>query len=66
MPGLKSQSGVPMSSLERMLIQACRCGKQMRLASPTLVPEPDQTHINVYHCANCGSETRVTVWGCDV
>jgi hypothetical protein len=54
-----------MSSLERTLIEACRCGNRMHLASPQLVPEPEQTHVNIYRCS-CGCETRVTVWGHDV
>ena len=48
-----------------MLIPACRCGKEMQLSAPSLMPEPDETHVNIYNCDGCGGEMRVTVWGCD-
>jgi hypothetical protein len=52
-----------MSSSDRTLSTVCRCGKQMNLAAPSLAPERDGTHINVFQCAACGHEMRVTVWG---
>jgi hypothetical protein len=48
-----------------MLIPACRCGKEMRLFAPSLMPAPEETHVNSYGCNGCGSELHVTVWGCD-
>ena len=52
-----------MSSSERMLSPACRCGAKMKRAAPPTVPECGETHIDVFQCAACGHEMRVTVWG---
>jgi hypothetical protein len=38
----------------------------MRLSSPHSMPQRHETHIKVYHCADCEHEMRVTVWGADV
>ncbi len=51
-----------MSSSERMLSPACRCGKTMQRAAPRTVPDSDDTHIDVFQCAACGHEMHVTVW----
>jgi len=51
-----------MSSSERMLSPACRCGQKMQRAAPRLAPEGDETHIDVFQCAACGHEMHVTVW----
>ena len=52
-----------MSSSERMLSPACRCGKQMQLSAPRIMPDCGETHIDVFQCETCGHEMRVTVWG---
>ena len=52
-----------MSSSDRMLSPVCRCGKPMQLAAPRIMPECGETHIDVFECAACGHEMRVTVWG---
>jgi hypothetical protein len=38
----------------------------MRLAAPRAMPQRQETHVKVYHCAGCDHEMRVTVWGADV
>ena len=55
-----------MSSSDRLLIPACVCGKELALSAPRPLPDRDTTHIRVYHCRECGHETRITVWGTDV
>ena len=52
-----------MASSDRMLSPACSCGKPMRLAASHAMPARDETHIDIFHCAACGHEMRVTVWG---
>jgi Zn ribbon nucleic-acid-binding protein len=52
-----------MSSSDRMLAPACRCGKRMQLAAPRDLPERNEAHIDVFQCTACGHEMRVTVWG---
>ena len=52
-----------MSSSERMLSPACHCGQKMQLAAPRIMPTSDETHIDVFQCAACGHEMRITVWG---
>jgi hypothetical protein len=55
-----------MSASERLLSPKCQCGKAMRLVSRRPMPQRRETHINIYHCAKCDHEMRVTVWGADV
>jgi hypothetical protein len=52
-----------MAASDRMLSPTCCCGKPMRLTEPRPMPARDETHIDVFQCAACGHEMRVTVWG---
>ncbi len=55
-----------MSSFDRLLVPACPCGQKLSLAAPNPLPKQDTTHVRIYRCADCGHETRITVWGADV
>jgi hypothetical protein len=55
-----------MSSIDRMMVPACTCGKELSLAAPKLPLSQDVTHVRTYSCDRCGHETRITVWGADV
>jgi hypothetical protein len=46
-------------------LPACRCGKQMYVASTGTLAKSDQTHIRIYKCHACEHEMRLTVWGAD-
>jgi hypothetical protein len=60
-----------MSGFERFLVAgatelpACRCGREMHIASIDPSPERGDTHIRVYDCPACQHEMRFTVWGAD-
>ena len=41
---------------------ACRCGKEMEIASIERLPEGSDADVRVYHCSACHHEMRLTVW----
>ena len=43
----------------------CRCGQPMKFAGSKLTYWSGDAHVNVYLCAACGHELRVTVWPAD-
>jgi hypothetical protein len=46
-------------------LPACQCGKEMRIARTSALPESTETHIRVYDCPVCHHELRLTVWGAE-
>jgi hypothetical protein len=65
MPDLE-QYGIVMPPSERMSTPECRCGNEMELIAPQIVPCTEETYAKIYVCAGCGHEMRVTVWGTDL
>jgi hypothetical protein len=61
-----------MSAFERLLVPgctelpACRCGKEMQIASLNQLSERSDAHIRVYSCPACHNEMRLTVWATDI
>lgn len=59
---------VHLSASERLWVPggtdlpACRCGLEMHVASIDPLPETQDAHVRVYHCAACHHEMRLTVW----
>ena len=57
-----------MSAFERLLEPgctegpACRCGKEMDIATVERLPEGSDADVRVYHCNACHHEMRLTVW----
>ena len=60
--------GGSMSAFERLLepgcteSAACRCGKDMEVASIERLPEGSDAAVRIYHCSACHHEMRLTVW----
>ena len=60
-----------MSAFERLLVPgctelpACRCGKEMQIASLDQLPGRSDVYVRVYNCPACHQERRLTVWGTD-
>ena len=60
--------GGSMSAFERLLEPgctegaACRCGKEMEIASIERLPEGSNADVRVCHCSSCHHEMRLTVW----
>jgi len=61
-----------MSAFERLLVPgctelpACRCGKEMQIASLNQLSERSDAQIRVYSCPACHNEMRLTVWATDI
>jgi hypothetical protein len=60
-----------MSAFERLLVPgctelpACRCGKEMQIASLDQLPGRSDAYVRVYNCPACHHERRLTVWATD-
>src|ERR1700733_3408150 len=60
-----------MSKFERLLVPgcielpACRCGKEMQIASLDQLPGRSNAYVRVYICSACHHERRLTVWATD-
>jgi hypothetical protein len=60
-----------MSAFERLLVPgctelpACRCGKEMQIASLDHLPGRSDAYVRVYNCPACHHERRLTVWATD-
>src|ERR1700681_2801028 len=60
-----------MSAFERLLVPgctellACRCGKEMQIASLDQLPGRSYAYVRVYNCPACHHERRLTVWATD-
>ena len=60
-----------MSAFERLLVPgcielpACRCGKEMQIASLDQLPGRSDAYVRVYNCPACHHERRLTVWASD-
>jgi hypothetical protein len=60
-----------MSAFERLLVPgctdlpACRCGKEMQIASLDRLPGRSDAYVRVYNCPVCHHERRLTVWAAD-